>query len=156
MGWKGAGGMRPRRGAPWPIAGLAPLLWAALLVAGALAGCQGGDEFSPECTAAVPCGLTYPVAARESQVGPSSSSYYSVSPVVELSSYTVSITELVADADLFVYSDSGFTGILCVSAQDGTASESCTATQPAGAGTTLYIKVKSNSENGTDFLMTVN
>jgi hypothetical protein len=147
--------MRPRRGAPWPIAGLAPLLWAALLVAGALAGCQGGDEFSPECTAAVPCGLTYPVAARESQVGPSSSSYYSVSPVVELSSYTVSITELVADADLFVYSDAGFTGILCVSAQDGTASESCTATT-ISLETTLYIKVKSNSENGTDFLMTVN
>jgi hypothetical protein len=151
--------MRPRRGAPWlgprPAAGLAPLLLAALLLAGALAGCQGGDEFSPECTAAVPCGLTYPVAARESQVGPSSSSYYSVSPVVELSPYTVSITELVADADLFVYSDSGFTGILCVSAQDGTASESCTATT-ISLETTLYIKVKSNSENGTDFLMTVN
>ncbi|HEX9843961.1 MAG TPA: hypothetical protein VGC20_14475, partial [bacterium] len=146
-------------GAPWlgprPAAGLLPVLFAALLLAGALAGCQGGDEFSPECTAAVPCGLTYPVAARESQVGPSSSSYYSVSPVVELSSYTVSITELVADADLFVYSDSGFTGILCVSAQDGTASESCTATT-ISLETTLYIKVKSNSENGTDFLMTVN
>jgi hypothetical protein len=67
----------------------------------------------------------------------------------------VSITELVADADLFVYSDSGFTGILCVSAQDGTASESCTATT-ISLETTLYIKVKSNSENGTDFLMTVN
>jgi hypothetical protein len=140
---------RPRR------SGWRALLLLALLAA--LGACRGGDEFTSEGTAAGPVALNLPVNARESQVGPNSSSYFSVTPVTDGSFHTASITQLVSDADLFVYADSGFTSVLCVSSQDGTADEACTATVPTGAGVTiLYIKIKSNSEKGTNFLFTVN
>jgi hypothetical protein len=141
----------PRRLAGGPRAALTLVL---LLLA--LAGCQGSEEFGSEGTSGSPILLTYPVIARESEVGPGSSSYYVVSGVVENQGYPVSITDLQDDGDLFVYSDA-FTTSLCFSAHDGASSESCTATLPSGSGlTSIYVQVKSPSQDGTDFLLNMN
>lgn len=127
----------------------------ALLALGAAA-CAGGDESVAEGSASAPIELAYPVASRESQVGPNTSSFYKVSGVSEGSAYTVSITELKDDADLFVYTDAGFSTIVCASAVDGTNNESCNTQALVTGVTALYIKVKSASEKGTQFNLTVN
>ncbi|MCH7476821.1 MAG: hypothetical protein IIA14_01820 [SAR324 cluster bacterium] len=52
---------------------------------------------------------------------------------------TITLTGLTADADLYVYSNSGFTALVCSSIIFGTANESCMI--PVGPPASFYIRV---------------
>ncbi|HKI99945.1 MAG TPA: hypothetical protein VKB51_15830 [bacterium] len=132
---------------------LCVLALAALL---ALAGCQAGDNFTSEGTKSTPVSITVPTTSRQSTVGGSSSSYYMASPVADSTTYIISVTQLVADADLGVFTDASFTQTACAALGTGSGSLSCTYTVPSGSGvTTLYIQIKGTDSTGSDFLLSV-
>lgn len=148
--------MTPPRPHPPRRRPLAALLCAAalLLLAVPLAGCGDDDEFTSEGAAGDPIDLPFPVSARDSQVGPEAPSYYHVSGVPINTNIQISMTELLDDADLFVFFDSGFTNDFCASGNTGTANERCDET--TAGGTDLWIIVKPGlTETGTGFLLSV-
>ncbi len=154
------GGVRPRT-ARAPCARLrgppAALLWAvALLVAVlVLGGCRAEDEFSSEGTESNPIALTFPVNARDSTVGPGAPSFYQVTGLNEDTTHSVSLTDLLDDADLFVFDQPDFTVSFCASGESGTTSEFCSA-QTAVGQTEIFIQVKPGiTETGTSFLLSV-
>lgn len=131
------------------------VLAALLLALPLLAGCGDEDEFVSEGTQDAPVALTYPVNARESNVGPESPSYYSVSGLSEQATYQVSVTEVLDDVDLFVFTQSSFTSTFCASGNLGAVNESCAGTTPVGV-TQVYILVKPGiTKTGTSFLLSV-
>ena len=69
-------------------------------------------------------------------VGAGSSSYYEITGLTAGTPYTVSISEVTADADLFVYDASNYTTVVCSSASVG--DDSCAATP---TGTSLWVRV---------------
>lgn len=121
-----------------------------------LAGCRAGDEYTSEGSSSSPVALTIPTVSRQSTVGGSSSSYYAASTMTEGSTYSVTASQLTADADLFLYSDSGFSQSICGSAANSSGGLSCTYTPTSGSGvTTLYIQIQGISTTGSSFLLTV-
>lgn len=132
---------------------LALVLTAALL---ALAGCRSGDEYTSEGSASSPVDIAIPTVSRQSTVGGSSSSYYAASPTTEGSTYTVSVSQLTADADMGVFTDAAFSQAACSSFGTGSGALSCSYLVPSGSGVgTLYILIKGTSTTGSSFLLTV-
>ncbi|HKI98311.1 MAG TPA: hypothetical protein VKB51_07555, partial [bacterium] len=65
------------------------------------------------------------------------------------------ISNLLSDADLLLFTDKFTTSVPCANHND-TSGESCSYTTPSdGSITALYIQVKSFSDTGTDFQLTV-
>ena len=85
------------------------------------------------------------------QVG-SGSSYYMVTGLPVGVSKLVKMTNLTQNIDLFVYSDSGFSSLLC-SSSASTIAESCAATVP-GSGT-LYFEAQLQSGSGATYYVDV-
>ena len=131
-----------------------PLLAALLL---ALAGCQGEKEDTgSEGTVAAPAPITLG-ATWSGTVGKApSSSYYAVTSIpAGAATRVITLTNLTDDADLAVFTDTGFSVKYCSNAAGGAATESCGPPSPVDS-TALYIQVKSFSATGTTYLLTVN
>jgi hypothetical protein len=128
--------------------------FAAALILLALAGCQAAEEFASEGTEVAPIDLAS-LTAWEGQVGPQpESSYYTRTAGID-TTYAVLLSGLVNDAILVVFQDA-FTGTqLCVGLNLGSTVVSCSATT-GNPATALYIRVLSYSEDGTEYVLTVN
>ena len=114
------------------------------------------DDFNSEGTSSSPKSFSYSGSglSESGSVG-STISYYRVTGLSDDTEYTVSISGLTEDADLFVYeSDFSSDSIECVSVS-GTNSESCSHTTGSGI-TELYIQVKPIAySNGSRFTLSV-
>lgn len=137
-----------------------PAALTALFLAAALAlpaGCQSEQDYTSQGTEASPIDLGVPpLTYDEGTVGPDASSYYKATGITEGNTYTISLSSLEDDADLIVYSDSGFSTVFCVSAKNSTSSEVCSKLVDTGSGITeLYIQVKPHTSTGTSYLLSV-
>lgn len=97
----------------------------------------GGDNGIPVgegLDSPVPLAVSTP---RRSQVD-TGISLYSVS-VTSGARYTISLTGMTDDVELFVFDNSGYTDIACYSMNDGTADEQCTATATASGA--FYLEI---------------
>lgn len=125
-----------------------------LLALGVPGGCSDEGDFNSEGTSASPHDLgTAPTTPHEGSVSSEANSYYSAT-VSEISPYTISMSQLLDDADISVFEDLALTASFCSSANNGTVSESCGDTTSTGI-TTLYIQVKPFTTTGTSFLISV-
>lgn len=71
-------------------------------------------------------------------------SYYVINGLDPKTSYTVTVSSMTDDVQLYVYTDSGYSAATCSSTLSGVADDACLATTPTGgaAGSaTLYVKV---------------
>ena len=124
-----------------------------LLALGLPGGCSDEGDYNSEGTANDPRDLgTAPTIPHEGSVSGEANSYY-FAKITEIKTYIVSMSQLVDDADLAVFEDKTFTSPFCASVNNGTTSESCSAT-PSTTGE-LYIQVKPIGDNGTSYLISV-
>ena len=86
--------------------------------------------------------------------GPSSNSYYTIGGFT-LGNYTVSISNLLRDADLFVYPNSTFSTTICQSELDSTATDSCNINCPTSTCNDVYIRILGFDTGGTSFTLSV-
>ena len=125
-----------------------------LMALGVQGGCSDEEDFESEGSLSSPLDLgTAPTTPYSGQVGSDTNSYYSAS-VSEDTDYTVSMSQLLDDADLAVFEDSGFTRSFCAAVNNGTTSEQCDDRTKIGIFT-LYIQIKPFSDTGTSFLLSV-
>ena len=106
-------------------------------------GTAAGANFSLNATVVVPPAESLTLAYGTGDLPHAgtvntSESFYQITGVSTSIKYTVTLTGLNANANLYVYNDVGKTGLLCSSAKTGTANESCVAT---AASTSLYVYV---------------
>ena len=129
------------------------LLACLLLVAlGMQAGCSDEGDFTSEGTLADPKDLgTAPTDPHEGSVSGGANSYYFAIVTIG-TNYTVSMSQLVDDADLAIFEDPGFSTSTCGSINNGTASETCPITPNVSI---IYILVKPSSTTGTSYLISV-
>jgi hypothetical protein len=81
-----------------------------------------------------------------------SNAFFQITGLASGTSYTFNLTNLLADYDLMVYSDSTFTTLQCSSQNVGTASESCN----KNGFTAYYIKIINFALTPGSFTLTVN
>ena len=123
-----------------------------LMALGVQGGCSDEEDYTSEGTFGDPFPLgTAPTVPHEGSVSSEINSYYKAN-VTAGEDYTVSMSQLLDDADLAVFDNEGFTSPSCASVNNGTTSESCPATP---TGSILYIQVKPFSDTGTSFLISV-
>ena len=110
--------------------------------------------FASEGTSSSPISLTAPVASRASEVAGGGNSYYVVDGMT-LGTWTVTISSMLRDADLRVYSDTAFSVIICSSSNSGTSTDTCNFSCGSSTCSPAYVRIFGADSNGTTFLFSM-
>ncbi|MDH5720244.1 MAG: Ig-like domain-containing protein [Spirochaetia bacterium] len=100
-----------------------------------------------------PAVIAYPAGLPIIYTVDTTSSYFQLNGLIAGTNYTYEITGLTGNADLYVYSDTGFSTLICSSMNTGSTTESCSGKTTT---TSVYIKIDgSNSLYGAEYTLDV-
>lgn len=109
-----------------------------------------------EGTLATPVNITaaFPITRANSTVSTTGTNSYYRFTTTASTAYTIMLTGLTDNVNLFVYTNAAFSTLLCSSSLTSTSNDSCSGTTGVGI-TTLYVRVNSSASSGATFTMGV-
>ena len=121
------------------------------MAAFALNGCMVDEEENTTGPGSAQAPLAIPTGSTVGGVANFQSVHYTVN--LSPGAWTITLSGLTSDADLYVYNNNAFVGAICTSLRPSTLPESCTITVAfAGA---FYIRVSAFTFNTTPFLLNI-